>query len=178
MNEFTRSSGGFDGASRPKLGARKLSRSGRESPRQSVRRPVLMRLSFKTVRPLPLPSPAANSSRGRLSTPGTWREAPERLFSRRRRHGRSAFRSPSALVKSSGRTLAGYFVSRGICSPRMQRFPRAVSVAKRSRDRETPTILFSFFFFFRVFLVLSKFLESFFINVSEFPLFKIFHRKL
>lgn len=96
-----------------------LSKNGRESRRQSVRRPVLMRLSFKTVRVLP------SFKNGDSATFDAWHLARAIIFARRGwdevvRHSAP----PSALVKSWGRTPGEY--SRGICSPRMQRFsPRS-----------------------------------------------------
>lgn len=51
MDEFTRSSGGFDGASRPKLGRAELSKSEWEVRGNQSPAAVLMRLSFKTVGP-------------------------------------------------------------------------------------------------------------------------------
>lgn len=117
-----------------------LSKSGRESRRQSVRRPVLMRLSFKTVRVLP------SFKNGDSATFDAWHLARAIIFARRG-WGRSTFRSPSALVKSWGRTPGGYFISRGICSPRMQRFSPELSVARRVQETEKLRLFFFLFFF-------------------------------
>lgn len=140
-----------------------IKEGGRESRRQSVRRPVLMRLSFKTVRDS-LPPPVANSGERWHSMSGTW---PERLFSLD--EGRSTFRPLSWNLE--GGTPGGYFISRGICSPRMQRFSPELSVARRAQETEKLRLFFVLFFFQTVFLVPSKFLKSFFINFSEREMF-------
>lgn len=155
MDEFTRSSGGFDGAPRPKLGARNYQRAGGKSA--AISRVVLMRLSFKTVGPCGELLRLGNSRR-LWHLANCAQAAPRDYFPR---DGRSAFCSSRSLreiprTPSDTSPLVGFI-------PRAQGFSRCIGMFRspRNSDRFFGTVFLDNSLWFLRFFVFSESPEDF-----------------